>query len=244
MVRASIKDPSIFQAVSFGCYDTLVDTEASVWQLLEDDGLVESFVGEKEDFFAWYGPRLAALQAAPFRPHHEVLGSLLHEGLRRYGVKIDEQSALRLADRCAKWQPFPEIATALRRIGSRWPLYLVSNGEHLVLRRTLERIGIPFAEIIGSDDVRAYKPAKNHFQEILKRHRQPASTVLHVAASVDRDLDTAAGLGFATVEVRRGSRTAAPVDRGAAAAPAPGPDAAPRLGFVDDLLQLASALGI
>ena len=215
MAKPQWKDVRSLRAISFACYDTLVDADGSLWAQLEGATVLDNFVGDRDEFLAWCRTRREQLQAAAYRSHHELLGAVLHEGLRRFGVKIDEQSALRLADRCWLWTAYEDVASALRRIGSRWPLYLISNGEHLVLRRTIERVGIPFAEIVGSDDVRSYKPAGQHFQEILRRHDAPPDTLCHVAAIPERDLVPAAEAGIGTAWlIRDPARSKAPLSVG------------------------------
>ncbi len=130
---------------------------------------------------------------------------------------------------CCGEVPVKSIS-ALRRLGSHFPLLLLSNVDRAPLVALVERLGIPFAEMVTAEDVRSYKPAPAHFQEAKRRLGSRAAGWLHIAVSSFHDLEPAQTLNIACCHLARGSSK---LKEGVA----------PKM-VVKDLLELCKKLGV
>lgn len=227
---ASGKEPPAVRALTFDCFGTLIDWEAGLRQALAEEGALDAIKVPWDQFAEWREKKEAEWEALPYRHYREILAVSLREAFANFGAQLDEPSALRVADSLPRWPAFPDTVSALRRLGSHLPMLILSNVDRAPLHAVIERLGIPFAELVTAEDVRSYKPASAHFHEARKRLGPRADAQLHVAASVFHDLVPAQQLGIATAWVnRKGGR----LPEGAA----------PKL-VVKDLLELCKKLGV
>lgn len=226
----STKEEPAWQALTFDCFGTLVDWEQGLQQALVEEGAFEPIKARFAEFLRFREKREAEWEALPYRHYREILAVSLREAYVEFGASLDEPTALRIADSLRRWPPFPDTISALRRLGSHFPLLLLSNVDRAPLSAVVDRLGIPFAELVTAEDVRSYKPAAPHFQEARRRLGSRAERWLHVAASPFHDLEPAHAAGIACAWVNR---------TGAKATEA----AAPRM-VVKDLLELCKRLGV
>ena len=228
-MSAAWNEPEV-QALSFDCYGTLIDWEEGMRRVLEEEGLLDLLPEPFEEFVQRRARCEAPLETGNYRHYREVLALSLQEACRELEVKVDDPMALRFADSIPDWQPFPEAVSALRRLGSHWPLIILSNVDRAPMQKTVDRLGIPFAELVTAEDVRSYKPATAHFEECRRRLGERARGLLHVAGSVFHDIQPASALGISTVWVnRKGEKLPADVSPGLE---------------VKDLLDVCKKLGV
>ena len=107
---------------------------------------------------------------------------------------------------------------------------ILSNVRTAVLERSVEQLGVDFADLITAEQLHSYKPRHDHFHEALKSLALPKEAVLHVAGSPYHDLAPAEELGWRDAWV---NRTSDPLCPGLA------PTA-----VVRDLTELCAALGV
>ena len=219
-----------WQALTFDCFGTLIDWEQGLRQALIEEGAFEPVKARFDEFLRFRETREAEWEALPYRHYREILAVSLREAFVHFGANIDEPTAMRVADSLKRWPPFPDTISALRRLGSHFPLLLLSNVDRAPLAAVVERLGIPFAELVTAEDVRNYKPAPAHFLDARRRLGSRAEGWLHVAASPFHDLVPAHAAGIAC----------AWVNRSGARAPE---GAAPRM-VVKDLLELCKKLSV
>ena len=224
------KEPPAVRAVTFDCFGTLIDWEAGIRRALADEGALEAVESRWDEFAEWREKKEAEWEALPYRHYREILAVSLREAFVHFGANLDEPTALRVADSLRRWPPFPDTVSALRRLGSHFPLLLLSNVDRAPLSAVVERLGIPFAELVTAEDVRSYKPAPAHFQEARRRLGPRAVGQLHVAVSPFHDLQTAQSLGIPTAWVNRKGRRA--------------PEGLAPTFVVKDLLELCKKVGV
>lgn len=217
------------QAISFDCYGTLIDWEGGMRAALAEEGLLEQIPEPWEKFVERRMRCEAKWQAGTFRPYREILSLSLQDCLKELQVRVEEAAAQRFSRSVGRWPPFEDTVSGLRRLGSRWPLLIISNVDRASMQETVEVLGIPFAELVTAEDVRAYKPAHEHFLEARRRLGSLSDGQLHAAASVFHDLTPAAELGL----------QAAWINRAQEQAPA---EISPRL-MVGNLQELCDSLG-
>jgi 2-haloalkanoic acid dehalogenase type II len=224
------KENPVVQALTFDCFGTLIDWEGGLKQALVTEGVFEGVKARFDELLRFREKREAEWEALPYRHYREIFAVSLREAFVQHGATMDEPMALRVADSLRKWPPFPDTISALRRLGSHFPLLLLSNVDRAPLAAVVEKLGIPFAELVTAEDVRAYKPAPAHFHEAKRRLGSRAEGWLHVSASSFHDLEPAHALGIACAYVQR---TAAK----------PAETAAPKF-VVKDLAELCKKLGV
>jgi len=190
------------RAISFEFYGTLVDPNEGCRKALESEGLLET-VSDWDAFASKLKSRVLHWQSTAYRHFREVMALSLQEVLREHEVKVDDRTALQVADSMPGWPIFDDAVSALRRLGSHWPLCVVTNADRIPMRKAMDHIGIPFAEVVSGEDVRAYKPAPQHFQELRRRLGERAEGLIHVATDLHTDVAPALELGIETVWINR-----------------------------------------
>lgn len=191
------------RVLSFECFGTLIDPVQGCQQALEEEGITEMLPEPFEKFLPRFEARVLHWQATSYRHFREVLALSLQDSLKELEVKVDDRLALRFADSLPRWPAYPDTTSALRRLGSHWPLCVITNVDRDPIREALDRLGIPFAEVVSGEDVRAYKPAAEHFQELKNRLGERASGLVHVATTLSTDVRPALELGMKSVWVNR-----------------------------------------
>jgi 2-haloalkanoic acid dehalogenase type II len=191
------------QAVTFDCFGTLVDWEAGLKQAIADEGALEAILPNWGAFVEFRETKEVEWEALPYRHYREILAVSLREAFTRFNATLDEPTALRIADSLPRWPPFPDTMSALRRLGSEYPMLILSNVDRAPLHALVERLGVPFAELITAEDVRSYKPAALHFEEARRRLGPRAAGQLHAAASLFHDIEPASKLGVETAWINR-----------------------------------------
>lgn len=197
-------DPGAFEALTFDCYGTLVDWERGLLDALRpltaahgvawpgDESMLERFAAAE-----------SAAEAGPWRPYRAVLEDVARTLGRGLGLEATDEEVSGFAASVSRWPPFPDTVAALRALGSRYRLAVVSNVDDDLFEGTAALLGIAFDQVVTARQVRSYKPARAHFDEVLRRLDLPRERVLHVAQSLYHDVAPAKALGFTCVWVNR-----------------------------------------
>lgn len=195
-VSRSKVDSSNITALSFEGLSCFIDFDRGLQRALEDEGYLNQLQGPWEDFRAALEQRLAHWKSNSYRYYREILALSLQETLRNAGVKVDDRIALQVADSLREWDIYPGVVSALRRLGSQWPLLIITDIDRAPLGRLVDRLGVPFAELVPGESVRAYKPAPEQFKEARRRLGDREAGLLHLSAVLETDLRPAAELGI------------------------------------------------
>lgn len=192
-----------FDALTFDCYGTLIDWEAGILAAIATLAEGASTELSDEDLLELFGRIEAKAEHGPFRKYREVLVDVA-SGLRReLGLSPDADAASAFAGSVADWPPFEDATEALRALGARYRLAIVSNIDDDLFSGSADRLGVRFDEVVTAQQVRSYKPSEAHFHEVLDRLALPIDRVLHVAQSLYHDIAPARALGFSCVWVNR-----------------------------------------
>jgi 2-haloacid dehalogenase len=194
-----------FRAITFDCYGTLVDWEAGLraWghAVLERKGATDR-VNIEELFTRWEAHQFALL--TPYRGYRDIVARAAERVLRDLKLPVDAEDGQALADSIASWRPFTDTGDALRRLGGRFKVGVISNMDNVVLFETVSRLGAPVHIRTSAEDARAYKPDPAPFRLALSRLGLDPEAVLHVSSSFKYDLLTARELGMRTAFLDRG----------------------------------------
>lgn len=99
-------------------------------------------------------------------------------------------------------QPWPEARPGLERLGGRYVLTTLSNGNFSLLTELVKNASLPFDCILSAELCRAYKPDPRTYRMTFELMRVRPEQVMMVAAHQD-DLRAAAREGLGTAFVRR-----------------------------------------
>jgi 2-haloacid dehalogenase len=136
-----------------------------------------------------------------------VLAGVVEGFGQRFGFPVGAAERDLLASSLPSWRPFPDTIAALRALGSRYRLAVVSNIDDDLFAATARQLGVSFDHVVTAEQVRSYKPRPAIFEEALRRLAAEPGTVVHVAEGVT-EIPPARRLGCATVWVRRYGRSA------------------------------------
>ena len=95
----------------------------------------------------------AALQALQGNPR--LRGGRVRTSLRFPGQRCREERACSVVP---SWLPFPDTVEALRALGRRYRLAVISNIDDDLFADSARQLGIPFDAVITAEQARCYKP--------------------------------------------------------------------------------------
>lgn len=228
------------RALAFDVFGTVVDWRGSIVAEGEERWAAR---GVRADWAAladaWrrrYQPALERVRSGdrPWteldRLHRESLDELLPEfGLGALGES--ERSELNRA--WHRLRPWPDSRDGLARLGRRYTLATLSNGNLELLQDLVREGDLPFHRVLSAETFRAYKPDPRTYLGAARELGVEPAELMMVAAHRD-DLLAAAGCGLRTAFVWR-PREWGPAPSGEA--PDPSFDV-----VADDLFDLAERL--
>lgn len=196
-------DPDDFDVLTFDCYGTLIDWADGISTALQP--ILRTYDVElgDEELFRHYGEFERDVEAGEYVSYREVLRRVVRRFGDRLGFAPTNAEVDRFADSVGDWPPFDDTNEALRRLGDHFRLAVVSNVDDDLFQDTARYFDVEFTDVITGEQVRAYKPALDHFEAAFTRLGVPPNRILHVAQSVYHDVNPAGRLGIACVWVRR-----------------------------------------
>ncbi len=200
-------DPARITTLTFDCYGTLIDWEAGAIQALRPLLARHGAAPSDDEIIAVFQELDAALCKPPFQPYRAVLAGVV-EGLgQHFGVPVTPADRDVLATSIPSWKPFPDTVAALRALGTRCRLAIISNIDDDLFAASARQLEVPFAAVVTAGQARRYKPDPALFEEALRRLGAAPGAVAHVAEGVG-EVVPARRLGCSTVWVRRNGRSA------------------------------------
>jgi 2-haloalkanoic acid dehalogenase type II len=187
--------------VTFDCYGTLIDWEGGIYAALapllprgiDRDELGRQYIGVE-----------AEVEAGKYLTYREVLDRASRLLLQRLGRPLPETRLSPLPASLPSWQPFPEVAKALRAVRAQARrIAILSNVDRDLLASSIKKIGVEPDLTITAEDAGSYKPAQGHWRTFERRARATAERSVHVGASLYHDIAPATALGYRTVFVNR-----------------------------------------
>ncbi len=199
-----------FDVLTFDCYGTLIDWEAGLLAAFRAPLAAHGVSESDEDVLAAFARHEAALEAGPYRPYRDVLGTVLTEMLGHFGTVATPEEVAAFGGSVADWPAFPDSVAALARLHSRFKLGVITNCDDDLFAASESKLGLQFDWVVTAQQAKRYKPNPRGFELMFERVGLPPSRILHVAQSLFHDHVTAKRLGLKTVWVdRRGDRPGA-----------------------------------
>ncbi len=191
-----------FDALTFDCYGTLIDWETGILAALR--AALGNAAGASDDrLLEAYARKEAALEAGPYLRYREILARAVRAIGAELGAPPSEAAVAAFAGSVGDWPAFPDSATALARLQTRFRLGVITNCDDDLFAASNRRLGLTFDAIVTAQQAGSYKPDRRNFELAFERLGLPRARILHVAQSLYHDHVPAQALGLATVWVDR-----------------------------------------
>ena len=200
-------DPERITTLTFDCYGTLIDWEAGAIRALRPLLARHGAAPSDDEIIAVFQDLDGVLCQPPYRTYRAVLAGVVEGFGRHFGFPVTPADRDVLASSIPSWTPFPDTVQALRALGARYRLAIISNIDDDLFAASARQLGVPFDAVVTAGQSRCYKPQPAIFEDALRRLAEAPGAVAHVAEGVT-EIAPARRLGCATVWVRRNGRSA------------------------------------
>jgi 2-haloacid dehalogenase len=234
--------PPAVRALAFDVFGTVVDWRGSIIRegrrLGRAKGLRVDWAEFADAWRAGYRPAMARVRAGALpwttidRLHREILDELLRR-FRIRGLRPAEIAHFNFA--WHRLRPWPDARRGLARLGRRFVLATLSNGNVALLVNMAKNARLPWDCVLSAELFRHYKPDPEVYRGAAALLGLAPREVMMVAAHKD-DLRAAQRCGLRAAFVAR------PLEHGRAARPDLAPDPAFDVN-ARDFLDLADRLG-
>ena len=196
-----------FEALSFDCYGTLIDWEAGLAAVLIPWAREHGVGLTGEQLLAEYASCEEAAEAEhPAELYPDILARSLRVLGGELGAEVTGQDAARLAASVPDWPAFPDSRDALRALGERFKLIILSNVDRSSFAGSNPRLGVEFTSILTAQDIGSYKPSPRNFEALTREAARLGigpGKLLHVAQSLFHDHVPAQRAGLPTAWINR-----------------------------------------
>jgi 2-haloalkanoic acid dehalogenase type II len=200
---------SEFTVFSFDCYGTLIDWESGIWEALQP--LLER--NHATDLSRSLALEVFALSegqregTTPELLYPEILAQVHRDLAEHLQLRTEPELDRLFGESVPYWPPFPDSAAALRGLGTRYRLVILSNVDRVSFAASNARLQVVFDAVYTAEDIGSYKPDSRNFEYMLDHLAADFGIgpegVLHVAQSLYHDHVPAQSLGLATAWIDR-----------------------------------------
>lgn len=140
----------------------------------------------------------------------KVTEDALEFAIRRFALPVTPEQRRRLMDSWLHPTPYPEVGDALRRLGEKRLLAVLSNGTPKMLQAGLTNAGLRrhFHLVLSAHSIKGYKPTPQVYRLAPRRMGLPKHGILFVSSN-SFDVVGAKSVGFRVCWI---NRTQAPLD--------------------------------
>ncbi len=200
-----------FEALSLDCYGTLIDWETGIVKAIRGWPQLSSTTRDDEEILTAFAAHESAIQASkPRAKYTEILSECAYLVADDLGITIDDEQAADLANSVGIWPPFSDSEQALRLLGEKFRLVILSNVDRVSFSRSNKLLNGNFDLVITADDAGSYKPDSANFQLLIEQVSTlgiQKDRILHAAQSLFHDHYPAKSFGLSTVWIDRRAST-------------------------------------
>lgn len=205
------------RALSFDCYGTLIDWQSGILRAVRPILARRGLNSTDADIITTFARAERHAERGPYTSYKDVLRKVMSELLSLLAPLPPSDSGPSSTSHIRHptsdidclwlsiphWPAFPDTPAALQHLHTRFKLAIFSNIDDDLFAATLPKLGITPDAVITAQQVRSYKPARPHFDELTRRLKLQPAQILHIAESRYHDIEPATVLGFPTVWVNR-----------------------------------------
>lgn len=203
-------DFTTYRAITFDCYGTLIDWNAGVATILAPWTVKVGLRLSMDDLLGQFADAQRVHQLTePFKPYRQVLADAFADIARANGHPAGTEDLAVFSRSVGTWPPFSDTLSILRQLRKKYVLGVMSNVDDESFSATHKLLGGLINEVVTAEQVRSYKPAAPHFEEMLKRLAGRGISneeILHVAQSRFHDVEPGNSFGLKTIWIDRRSR--------------------------------------
>jgi len=174
--------------VSFDVYGTLIDWEEGVYQAFRKEADRDGFTINRDEIIPLFHEISREIEGGSYELYAEVLRRTALEIAKRIGWPLEPSRSGFLPDSVARWAPFKETNTQMKKFMGKLETGLISNVDDKLLGVTRRHIPGDFELVVTAQQVRSYKPDPAHFKECERRMGTKKGWV-HIAASYYHDVE-------------------------------------------------------
>jgi 2-haloacid dehalogenase len=148
----------------FDLYGTVVDMQGGLTRAVTPYLKAKGWAGEPSRLVTWWrrthfeNSMIDALLHRAHLPYREIGRISLSYTLERAGIAHTQEEVKKLVSEIERLQPFPDVVEALSRLGKRYRLVILSNGDPDMLEAIRPHLGIAFDRIISVAEASSFKP--------------------------------------------------------------------------------------
>jgi 2-haloacid dehalogenase len=148
----------------FDLYGTVVDMQGGLTRAVTPYLKAKGWAGEPSRLVTWWrrthfeNSMIDALLHRAHIPYREIGRISLSYTLERAGITHTQEEVKKLVSEIERLQPFPDVVEALSRLGKRYRLVILSNGDPDMLEAIRPHLGIAFDRIISVAEAGSFKP--------------------------------------------------------------------------------------
>lgn len=148
----------------FDQYGTVVDMQTGLTEVATPYLKAKGWTGDPHAFVTWWrrthfeNSMIDALLGREHTPYREIGHRSVSFVLDRAGIPHTTDEVRALVAAIERLKPFPEVPDALARLGTRYKLVVLSNGDPDMLETARQHHGIRFDRVISVAEASAFKP--------------------------------------------------------------------------------------
>ncbi|HYW22914.1 MAG TPA: haloacid dehalogenase type II [Terriglobales bacterium] len=176
------------EALLFDFYGTLVDMQAGLTAAIAPYLAGRGYAGDPGRVVTWWrrthfeNSMIDALLHRGHTPYREVGRRSLDLTLERAGVPHSDDEVDGLVSEIERLRPFADVPEALARLGGRYRLVVLSNGDPDMLERGVRFSGLRFERAISAAQAGSFKPDSATYGAAAGLLGLPIDAILFVAS--------------------------------------------------------------
>jgi 2-haloacid dehalogenase len=141
--------------LTFDLYGTVVDMQTGLTEVAAPFLAARGWTGRPSAFVTWWrrthfeNSMIDALVDRGHTPYREIGRRAVSYTLERAGIPFARADAEALVAAIERLRPFPDVVPALTRLGRRYRLVVLSNGDPDMLENARPYIGFEFERMIS-----------------------------------------------------------------------------------------------
>ena len=148
----------------FDQYGTVVDMQGGLVAVAAPFLREKGWAGNPNSFVTWWrrthfeNSMIDALLHKQHTPYREIGHRAVAHVMERSGIPHTRADVEYLVGEIVKLRPFPEVPDALARLGARYRLVVLSNGDPDMLEAAKAYHRVPFDQVISVAEAGSFKP--------------------------------------------------------------------------------------
>ncbi|MDB5416284.1 MAG: haloacid dehalogenase type [Rubritepida sp.] len=192
------------KVISFDCYGTLVRWREVLHQAI---GTVLRRHGSPLDPFVLldtYNAEAKPLQNGPEHLGYKViLRRCYAAAFAKHGVPATAEDIESIVQSIKTMGPHAETVDVLRRLKTRYRLAIFTNSDDDLIVHNVRLLQVPIDHVITAEQAQAYKPSRRIFEHAHRVMGVTKDETVHVAMSLDLDMQACKQLGIRGIWINR-----------------------------------------